>query len=112
MIEQLEALPGQPCPCGTTHRAFVEKFGEDKNAASVHLVEISRDAKAHYHKRMVEIYVVLEGEGEIELDGKRFPVKPLTAIYIKPECRHRAIGNLRIINLPIPAFDPTDEWFD
>ncbi|MDB5294927.1 MAG: Cupin domain protein, partial [Phycisphaerales bacterium] len=43
---------------------------------------------------------------------ERFPVKPLTAIFIKPGCRHRAIGNLKIINVPIPAFDPADEFFD
>ena len=40
------------------------------------------------------------------------PVKPMTAIYIKPGCRHRAIGKLKIINIPIPAFDERDEWFD
>jgi len=50
--------------------------------------------------------------GEIELDGERFPVKPMTAIYIRPGCRHRAVGKLKIINIPVPAFDESDEWFD
>jgi len=27
-------------------------------------------------------------------------------------CRHRAIGKLRIVNIPVPAFDANDEWFD
>jgi hypothetical protein len=31
---------------------------------------------------------------------------------IKPGCRHRAIGKLKILNIPIPAFDPDDEFFD
>jgi mannose-6-phosphate isomerase-like protein (cupin superfamily) len=61
---------------------------------------------------MTETYVVLEGEGQIELDGERFDVKPMTAIMIRPGCRHRAIGNLKILNIPVPAFDPDDEWFD
>jgi len=39
-------------------------------------------------------------------------VKPFTAIFIKPGCRHRAVGKMRIINVSIPAFDPQDEWFD
>jgi len=78
----------------------------------MHIVNIQEDARTHYHKRMTEIYLVLDGTGEIELDGKRFPVKPMTAIYIKPGCRHRAIGRLKIINIPVPAFDETDEWFD
>jgi len=75
-------------------------------------VDIREDARTHYHKRLTEIYLVLEGEGEIELDGERFPVKPMSAIMIKPGCRHRAIGKMKIINIPIPAFDPEDEWFD
>jgi len=40
------------------------------------------------------------------------PVKPLTTVMIKPGCRHRAVGNLKIINVPIPKFDPEDEWVD
>jgi len=55
---------------------------------------------------------VLEGEGEIELDGVRHPLRPLTTVYIQPGCRHRAIGRLRLLNIPVPAFDSADEWFD
>lgn len=106
---QLDELPARPCPCGSTQRAFAELPGA---VASLHAVHIHADARSHYHRRMTEIYLVLEGEGEIELDGERIPVKPMSAIYIKPGCRHRAIGQLKIINIPIPAFDEADEWFD
>jgi mannose-6-phosphate isomerase-like protein (cupin superfamily) len=108
-IAQLDEVPPVPCPCGVSRRAFADPAG---NAASVHLVDIHEDARAHYHKKMTEIYLVLEGEGEIELDGRRYPVRPMTAIYIKPGCRHRALGRLKILNLPVPAFDERDEWFD
>jgi mannose-6-phosphate isomerase-like protein (cupin superfamily) len=109
LMAQLDDLPAVPCPCGLARRAFA---GAQDNAASVHVVDIREEARAHYHKRMTEIYVVLEGEGHVELDGALLPVKPLTAIYIKPGCRHRAVGRLRILNIPVPAFDPADEWFD
>lgn len=109
VMTQLDELPPQPCPCGSTRRAFAELPGA---VASLHVVNVQADARTHYHRKMTEIYLVLEGEGEIELDGERFPVRPMTAIYIKPGCRHRAIGRLRIINLPVPAFDASDEWFD
>ena len=109
LLAQLDEVPPGACPCGWTRRAFALP-GE--TAASLHLVDIKADSTTHYHKRMTEIYLVLEGEGEIELDGERHPVKPMTAIYIKPGCRHRAIGKLKIINVAIPAFDPKDEWFD
>jgi mannose-6-phosphate isomerase-like protein (cupin superfamily) len=78
----------------------------------MHIVDIEEDARAHYHKKLTEIYFVLEGTGHIELDGKKVPIKPLTAVFIKPLCRHRAIGRMRIINVCIPAFDEQDEWFD
>jgi mannose-6-phosphate isomerase-like protein (cupin superfamily) len=108
-IAQLDQIPPTSCSCGFTRRAFADS---PDNAASLHLVEIRADSRTHYHKKLTEIYLVLEGEGEMELDGERFPVKPMTAIYLKPGCRHRAIGRLKIINIPIPAFDPADEWFD
>jgi len=108
-VAQLDELPPRPCPCGDARRAFADLPGA---AASVHLVDISADARPHYHKRMTEIYLVLEGEGHLELDGDRVPVKPMTAVYIHPGCRHRAVGKLKIINIPVPAFDPADEWFD
>jgi len=31
---------------------------------------------------------------------------------IRPGCRHRAVGKLTMLIVPIPAFDPNDEWFD
>ncbi len=107
LITQLDTIEPVPCPCGLASRAF----GGDE-VASLHLVEISVDSVVHYHKKMTELYLVLEGEGNVELDGTVFPVKPMTAIMIKPGCRHRAVGKLRVVNIPIPAFDPADEWFD
>jgi mannose-6-phosphate isomerase-like protein (cupin superfamily) len=112
-VSQLDEVPPVPCPCGQARRAFASEDGDARRAAaSVHLVDISADARPHYHKWMTEIYLVLEGEGHLELDGERVPVKPMTTVYINPGCRHRAVGKLRIINIPVPAFDPADEWFD
>ena len=60
-ICQLEELPPTACPCGQVRRAFQS----DSSPASVHVVDISADAKAHYHRATTETYVVLEGEGRI-----------------------------------------------
>jgi mannose-6-phosphate isomerase-like protein (cupin superfamily) len=109
LIQQMDDVPGVACPCGTARRSFAIP-GND--VATVHLVDISIDARAHYHRHMTEIYVVLEGNGHLELDGEKVPLRPFTAVMIKPGCRHRAVGELRILNSAIPAFDPADEWFD
>jgi mannose-6-phosphate isomerase-like protein (cupin superfamily) len=108
-IAQLNELPPLACPCGWARRAFAEP---GHRVASVHWVEIQKEARRHYHKKLTEIYIILEGQGHLELDGQLVPVKPLTTVMIQPGCRHRALGSLKILNLVIPAFDPADEWFD
>src|SRR5882672_9149630 len=108
-ITQLDEMPAVKCPCGFTRRAFTTP---DNPVATIHLVDIQEDARTHYHKKLTEIYLVLEGEGFMELDGELHAVKPMSTILIKPGCRHRAVGKLKIVNIPVPAFDPEDEWFD
>jgi len=106
-IAQLDEIPPTPCPCGQARRAFSEPWN---TLATVHLTDIHVDSKLHYHKKMTEIYIVLEGEGYLEVDGERIPLKPMTSVMIRPGCVHRAVGKLRIINVPMPPFDPADEF--
>lgn len=106
-LAQLDEIDPVPCPCGEARRAFKEPWN---TLASVHLTDISQDSKRHFHKKMTEIYIVLEGEGYLEADGQRHPLKPMTAVMIRPGCVHRAVGKLRILNIPMPPFDPTDEF--
>ena len=108
-VVHLNDVTPVPCPCGMTMRAFTE---DPDKIASLHVVEICVDARTHYHKMLTEIYYILEGTGQMELDGQLFDVGPGSTILIKPGCRHRAIGEMRILNVPVPAFDPADEWFD
>lgn len=109
LVADLEAIAPVRCPCGFTRRAFATP---DNPVATLHRVDIQEDARTHYHKRLTEIYYILEGEGFMELDGERVPVRPGMSILIQPGCRHRAVGKMRILNIPVPAFDPEDEWFD
>lgn len=114
-ITRIDGIDPVACPCGKTRRAFVD---DPDKVASLHVVEITHESRTHYHKRLTELYFVLEGEGVIELDGDTFPVSAGVSILIKPGCRHRAIPSedsdrpLRVLNVPVPAFDPEDEWFD
>ena len=109
MIEQLDEIDAVQCPCGATRRAFISP---DNPTATLHMVDISADSRAHYHKKLTETYFVLEGTGQMELDGELVDVRPGTGVLIKPFCRHRAVGKLRILLTATPPFDPDDEWFD
>ena len=108
-VVKLADIPPVPCPCGQARRAFA---GDGNSVATLHQVDISRDSRTHYHERLTEIYYVLEGRGYIELDGERHPIEAGTAVFIPPGTRHRAVGELRILNVVSPPFDPADEHFD
>ena len=108
-MSQLDELETIKCPCGVTRRAFVS---DPDQKATLHLLDVQSDAQVHYHKHITEIYFILEGDGYMELDGEQVPIKPMSGILIKPGCRHRAVGNMRIAIVAMPAFDPEDEWFD
>ncbi len=109
IVDHFDNIDSVRCPCGFVRRALARP---DNPTATVHIVDIQQDSKVHYHKKGTEIYLVLEGEGHIELDGDMVPLRPFTTVLIKPLCRHRAVGKLRIVNICIPPFDPGDEWFD
>jgi mannose-6-phosphate isomerase-like protein (cupin superfamily) len=111
-VVSLQDIAPAACPCGQARRAFAD--AHDQAPASIHWVEISADAKTHYHKWHTEIYYILQEEGEasLELNGDRIPVQKGDAILIHPGCRHRALGKMTILNVVIPPFDPSDEWID
>lgn len=104
-------IPGTPCPCGTARRAFAEV---EEFPATVHVTEISEDAKLHYHKTLTETYFFLdcEPDAKMQLDDEIIDVKPRMCIRIPPGVRHRAIGRMTVLILVLPKFDPADEWID
>jgi mannose-6-phosphate isomerase-like protein (cupin superfamily) len=102
-----------PCPCGQAQRGLMTP---ENQLCSLHTVEISINARTHYHRDHVEVYYFLEGAGELELDGVLHPLRPGQAVLIPTGVRHRAVvppgGRMRILNYVTPPFDVADEHFD
>ncbi len=100
-----------PCPCGQARRAFSDV---SDYPGTLHVTEISEDAKTHYHKTLTETYFFLEcdEDARMQLDDTTVPVKPGMSILIRPGVRHRAIGRMKVLIVVLPKFDPADEWFD
>ena len=46
----------------------------------------------HYHRESEELYYVLDGSGELDLDGERRAVGPGDAVLIPPGARHSFTG--------------------
>lgn len=110
-IVDFATLPGVPCPCGTARRAFahVPEF-----PATVHVTEIKIDAQRHYHKKLTEVYYFLEcgPQARMELDEETIAVHPGMCVLIPPGVRHRALGEMKVLIVAQPKFDPSDEWLD
>ena len=109
IIRNRDAVETTQCPCGEAARVLTR---DDPVPAGVHFVRIDGDAKVHYHLRTSETYIVLSGSGEMELDGERHPVREGDVVFIPPGTRHAAHGQLEIINVVCPPFDPDDEHLD
>jgi mannose-6-phosphate isomerase-like protein (cupin superfamily) len=70
----------------------------------------------HYHRETEEIYYVIEGSGEMEVDGERAQVSPGDAVLIPPgawhEIRAAAAGPLRFLCCCAPPYRHEDTFFD
>jgi len=105
----LEEIEPVQSTCGTSRRAFISP---DNRVASIHLLELRYNAEPHYHKRITEVYYILEGEGAVELNGRDVAVRPGTAVMIKPGTFHRGKGQMRLLVICIPPYDKSDEFFE
>jgi mannose-6-phosphate isomerase-like protein (cupin superfamily) len=102
-VDDVEAVP---CPCGQARRIITSADTPD---LSIHRVRIQGAAKAHYHTRLTEYYHILEGTGEIVIDGTAHAVRPGDTVMIPPGTRHALRGDFEIMNIVVPPFDPQDE---
>ncbi len=77
-------------------------------------LEPGQATERHHHRRTEEIYFVLDGEGEIELDGERRRVAPGDAVLIPPGAWHqiRAATPLRFLCCCAPPYAHEDTFFE
>ena len=82
------------------------------------LAEASLDAGAatqrHYHARSEEIYLILEGGGELEVEGERRHVLPGDAVLIPPRAWHELTAGedgIRILCCCVPPYADDDTFF-
>lgn len=79
-------------------------------------LEPGQVTQRHYHARSEELYVLLEGEGDMEVDGERTRVGPGDAILIPPGARHQIQAAsdtpLRFLCCCAPAYSDADTFFD
>ncbi|MDQ3874364.1 MAG: cupin domain-containing protein [Actinomycetota bacterium] len=103
---------------GSTIRVLLD--GEVAAARNQSLAEATLDpgqaTQRHYHGETEEIYVVLAGRGEMEVDGQRERVAPGDAVLIPARAWHqiRADGGeeLRFLCCCAPPYRHEDTFFE
>lgn len=106
LVRHIDEVRPTPCPCGSSTRIIT---ANDTPTAGFHITHI-QDSQKHYHKRTTEIYHILEGQGVLEIGDDTVELKPGVTILIEPGTPHRGYGDFKTIVVPIPAFDPSDEF--
>ena len=85
--------------CGQIRPLLEEK---DQTPAEIHHLEIT-DAKLHYHKRTDEVYYVISGQGNMQLDDKTIALSEGVVVYVPRGVKHRAWGKLEVLVVCIPS---------
>lgn len=73
-----------------------------------------QSTQRHFHRASEEIYFVLEGEGDLEIDGERTRVKPGDAALIPAGAWHEivAVSALRFLCCCAPSYSHDDTFFE
>jgi mannose-6-phosphate isomerase-like protein (cupin superfamily) len=93
---------------GTAYRLLVPGSGSDLLELYLNVLEPQTGpGPYHYHSNADNIYVVLEGEGEVTVDGKRIPVTAGDTLSLSPGERHdienTGSRQLRVLEIKVPA---------
>ena len=110
-----------------TNRDCIQPFTGDDGASIRELARLARHTLAeirhspgttsreHYHTQAEEVYFVVEGRGEIRIDGETRAIGPGDVVEIVPGQRHklwqRGQGDLVLLVTCAPAYDVQEVVF-
>ena len=101
---------------GSTIRVLLDaRDGAANQSLAEAWLEPGQATQRHYHARSEELYVLLDGSGEMEVDGERANVAPGDAILIRPGAWHQIIAlgpkSLRFLCCCAPPYSDGDTFF-
>jgi mannose-6-phosphate isomerase-like protein (cupin superfamily) len=78
-------------------------------------LEPGQATERHYHANSEEFYYVVDGSGQMELDGEMRPVRVGDAVLISPGAWHQIradAGGIRFLCCCSPPYRHDDTYFD
>ena len=101
---------------GSTIRSILDRTNAPVQQQSLAEATLRAGASTqrHLHRRSEEFYFLLEGRGEMEIDGERKTVGPGDAVLIPPGAWHQitAISPLRLLCCCAPPYAHEDTYFE
>src|SRR5438876_907743 len=93
---------------GVAHRLLTPGTGSAHLELYVNVLEAdSGPGPYHHHSNADNIWFVLAGEGDVTVDGSRFPVRPGDTLLLSRGERHdiqnTGPGQLRVLEIKVPA---------
>lgn len=116
IVQNLEAQTPFTTRDGSTIRSILDRTTAPVQAQS--LAEATLPAGAatqrHYHKVSEEFYFILEGRGDMELDGDRRVLGPGDAVLIPAGAWHtiEALSPLRMLCCCAPPYSHEDTFLE
>lgn len=115
IIQNLDAQSPFTTKDGSTIRSILDRTNapvENQSLAEAR-VPTGSATQRHHHKRAEEIYFILEGEGQMEIDGDLREVGPGDAVLIPPGAWHTitARADLRFLCCCAPPYSHEDTYF-
>lgn len=111
----LETQPPFTTKDGSTIRSILDRTNAPVAHQSLAEARVAAGGatERHYHKLSEEFYFILEGRGEMELDGERRSIGPGDAVLIPPGAWHTiaATEALRFLCCCAPPYDHADTYF-
>ena len=115
-VQNLSAQPPFLTKDGSTIRSILDRTNApvQKQSLAEARVPAGGRTERHYHKAAEELYFILEGAGEIELDSERRTVGPGDAILIPPGAWHTIFATepLRFLCCCAPPYAHEDTYFE
>ena len=96
---------------GSTIREYHHTVVQSLAEASL---EPGAATQRHYHARTEEIYLILDGGGELEVDGERREVATGDAVLIPPQAWHElraGQSGVRLLCCCVPPYADDDTFF-
>ena len=115
-VQNLSAQPAFVTKDGSTIRSILDRTNApvQKQSLAEARVPAGGRTERHYHKVAEELYFILEGAGEVELDGEHRTVGPGDAILIPSGTRHAILATetLRFLCCCAPPYAHEDTYLE